>query len=45
MTKIKVRKGMPSVALTKAEFIRRARERFFDPAFDKLQPEIETTDP
>ena len=41
MTKIKVRKGMPSVALTKAEFTRRARERFFDPAFDKLQPEID----
>ena len=31
---------MPSVALTKAEFTRRARERFFDPAFDPLQGEI-----
>jgi multimeric flavodoxin WrbA len=40
MTKIKVRKGMPSVALTKAEFTRRARERFVDPAFDPLQSEI-----
>jgi multimeric flavodoxin WrbA len=40
MARIKVRKGMPSVALTKAEFTRRARERFFDPAFDPLQGEI-----
>ena len=41
MAKVKVRKGMPSVAVTKAKFTRRARERFFDPAFDSLQPEIE----
>ena len=40
MARIKVRKGMPSVALTKAEFTRRARERFVDPAFDALQAEI-----
>ncbi|MFI5000964.1 MAG: flavodoxin family protein [Reyranellales bacterium] len=40
MAKIKVRKGMPSVAITKAEFVRRARERFFDPAFDSVQDEI-----
>jgi multimeric flavodoxin WrbA len=40
MARIKVRKGMPSVALTKAEFTRRARERFVDPAFDPLQDEI-----
>ena len=40
MARIKVRKGMPSVALTKAEFTARARERFFDPAFDPLQAEI-----
>ncbi len=32
---------MPSVAVTKAKFTRRARERFFDPAFNSLQPEIE----
>ena len=31
---------MPSVAITKAEFTRRARERFVDPAFDPLQGEI-----
>lgn len=40
MAKPKVRKGMPSVAISKAEFIRRARERFCDPAFDPLQDEI-----
>jgi hypothetical protein len=31
---------MPSVAITKAEFTRRARERFVDPAFEGLQDEI-----
>ena len=40
MARIKVRKGMPSVALTKARFTALARERFFDPAFDPLQDEI-----
>ena len=40
MARITVRKGMPSVALTKAEFTERARERFFDPAFASLQTEI-----
>jgi multimeric flavodoxin WrbA len=40
MARIKVRKGMPSVALSKAEFTRRAHERFFDPAFEPLQAEI-----
>ncbi len=40
MTKVRVRKGMPSVALTKAEFSRRIRERFYDPTFDGLQGEI-----
>ena len=40
MARIKVRKGMPSVALNKAEFAARARERFFDPAFEPLQAEI-----
>jgi multimeric flavodoxin WrbA len=37
----KIRKGMPSVAITKAEFTRRARERFVDPAFEPLQAEID----
>jgi multimeric flavodoxin WrbA len=40
VAKVKVRKGMPSVALSKAEFTRRIRERFYDPAFDSLQVEI-----
>ncbi len=41
MPRIKLRTGMPSVQLTKAEFARRVRERFFDPAFEKLGPEID----
>src|SRR5713101_2394388 len=40
MAKTRVRKGMPSVALTKARFTALARERFFDPAFEPLQAEI-----
>src|SRR5262245_11216674 len=40
MPKPKVRKGMPSVQLTKEEFSKRARERFYDPAFDAVAPEI-----
>src|SRR5260370_38074788 len=36
----KIRRGMPSVAITKAEFTRRARGRFGDPAFEPLQDEI-----
>jgi len=38
---IKVRKGMPDVALSKAEFTRRIKERFYDPIFDKV-PEVKT---
>ncbi|MGH8694540.1 MAG: NADPH-dependent FMN reductase, partial [Burkholderiales bacterium] len=34
MTKIAARKGMPDVQLSKAEFNRRFRNRFFDPHFD-----------
>ena len=41
MPKPKVRKGMPSVQLTKEEFSKRARERFYDPTFDAVAPEIE----
>ena len=37
----KVRKGMPSVQLTKAEFAERFRGRFYDPAFDAVAGEIE----
>ncbi len=40
MARIKSRKGMPSVALTKAKFMALARERYFDPAFEPLQNEI-----
>ena len=42
MPKPKVRKGMPSVQLTKEEFSKRARERFYDPTFDAVAPEIES---
>ena len=41
MAKIKVRKGMPSVALSKAQFMALARERFCDPAFETVQKEID----
>ena len=40
MARIKVRKGMPSVQLTKALFAERLKERFYDPAFAPLQAEI-----
>jgi multimeric flavodoxin WrbA len=33
MDRIEVRKGMPDVQLSRAEFERRFRDRFFDPAF------------
>ena len=35
MSRIEVRKGMPDVQLTRKEFERRFRDRFFDPAFAK----------
>jgi multimeric flavodoxin WrbA len=38
----RIRKGMPSVQLTKKEFARRFWSRFYDPAFDELSGEIET---
>ena len=45
MDRIEVRKGMPDVQLTKAEFEKRFRDRFFDPAFaakeDALQSIID----
>src|SRR6476646_2749 len=41
MAKVTVRKGMPSIALDKAEFKRRFMDRFFDPAFAPLKREIE----
>jgi multimeric flavodoxin WrbA len=41
MPKPKVRKGMPSVQLTKEEFSKRARERFYDPTFTTVTAEID----
>jgi multimeric flavodoxin WrbA len=37
---ITVRKGMPDVHLTREAFTARFRERFYDPAFEQLQPEL-----
>jgi len=41
VARAKVRTGMPSVALDKAEFARRMRRRFYDPAFKPVEQEIE----
>lgn len=41
MTKIKIRKGMPNVQLTREEFATRLRDRFYDPRFGELGAEIE----
>jgi multimeric flavodoxin WrbA len=41
MPKPMVRKGMPSVQLAKEEFSKRARERFYDPSFAAVAPELE----
>ena len=40
MSRTKLRKGMPDVQLTRAEFERRFRNRFFDPAFAKNEAAI-----
>jgi multimeric flavodoxin WrbA len=40
MVEISVRKGMPDVQLSKEEFARRYKDRFFDPDYDKLSGEI-----
>jgi multimeric flavodoxin WrbA len=40
MADIDIRKGMPSVELSKEEFTRRYRTHFIDPAFDPLGDEI-----
>ncbi len=45
MPKPKVRKGMPSVQLTKKEFSKRFHERFYDPTFRAVAPEIEKVIP
>jgi multimeric flavodoxin WrbA len=41
MPKPKVRKGSPSVQLSQEEFFQRARDRFYDPSFATVTPEIE----
>src|ERR671918_1484379 len=41
MPKPQVRKGMPSVQLTREAFARRLRERFYDPSFTAVSPEID----
>jgi multimeric flavodoxin WrbA len=41
MPKPTVRKGTPSVQLSREEFSKRARERFYDPTFTAVAPEIE----
>ena len=38
--RIRVRKGQPSVALTRAEFERRFRQNFQDPAFEAVEAEL-----
>ena len=37
MARVDVRKGMPSVELSREEFEKRYRSRFADPAFEPLQ--------
>jgi multimeric flavodoxin WrbA len=37
----RVVKGMPKVELSRAEFERRFRQRFFDPLFESVEPELE----
>jgi len=41
MAPVDVRKGMPSVELSREEFEKRYRSRFADPAFETLQRELD----
>jgi multimeric flavodoxin WrbA len=41
MAEVSVRKGMPTTELSREEFTSRMRQRFYDPAFEPLQSEIE----
>ena len=41
MARVQVRKGMPSVQLTREEFEKRFRGRFYDPAFHAVEGEIQ----
>jgi multimeric flavodoxin WrbA len=40
MPKVAVRKGMPSVQLTREEFEKRLWTKFYDPEFEALKPEL-----
>jgi hypothetical protein len=40
MPKPKVRTGTPSVQLSREEFLKRAWERFYDPDFTDVAPEL-----
>jgi hypothetical protein len=42
MSRIDIRKGMPDVQLTREEFSRRFRDRFFDPVFAKNEKALES---
>jgi multimeric flavodoxin WrbA len=41
MAAVNVRKGMPSVALDRAEFEKRFFAKFYDPEFEALKPELD----
>jgi len=41
MAHVDIRKGMPSVELSRKEFEKRYRSRFVDPAFEPLQRELD----
>jgi polyphosphate kinase 2 (PPK2 family) len=41
MAPVDVRKGMPSVELSREEFEKRYRSRFADPAFEPLSRELD----
>ncbi len=41
MARVRVRKGMPSVQLTREEFTKRFRDRFYDPAFEAVEAELQ----
>jgi multimeric flavodoxin WrbA len=41
MTSIQVRKGMPDAKLSREQFERRMRARYYDPAFDRLASEVD----
>ncbi|MEA3028456.1 MAG: hypothetical protein QOF91_3741 [Alphaproteobacteria bacterium] len=43
MADTRIRKEMPDVALTRAQFAGRMRERFSDPAFEPIAAEVERT--